>query len=308
MASPEPFPMSTWHGFLEPVLDVLSDGHTWKTRDLYKAVCDHVRLTANQRAETLPSGQSRAENRIGWATSALYKAELIDKPDRGAYVLSGAGHQFRLAHANDTISEKTLKTLPAYQTYLAAIAKPQSEPKPPIPGESDADPLEAIENSVATLHSEVAADLLKRLREQDPAFLERSVLDVLVAMGYGGAEQRATVIGGSGDGGVDGVIDQDPLGLERVYVQAKRYAKDSNVGRPDIQGFVGALHGKGANRGVFITTSSFTADAREYARTVGLRVILIDGQRLSELMIKYGIGVQQRQVFTIVELDEDYFD
>lgn len=300
--------MSTWHGFLQPVLDVLSDGQTWKTRDLYKAVCDHVGLTEAQRAETLQSGQSRAENRIGWATSALYKAELIEKPDRGAYVLSGAGHKFRLEHAGTTISEKTLKAVPAYQAYLASIAAAQNQPKSAVPDESGADPLEAIENSVATLHSGVAAELLKRLRDQDPAFLERSVLDVLVAMGYGGAEQRATVIGGSGDGGVDGVIDQDPLGLERVYVQAKRYAKDNNVGRPDIQGFVGALHGKGANRGVFITTSSFTADAREYARTVGLRVILIDGQRLSELMIKYGIGVQKRQVFTVVELDEDYFD
>ena len=125
-------------------------------------------------------------------------------------------------------------------------------------------------------------------------------------MGYGGAEQRATLLGGSGDGGLDGVIDQDPLGLERVYVQAKRYAKDNNVQRPDIQGFVGALHGIGANRGVFITTSSFSAGAREYARTISTRVVLIDGQRLSELMIKYGIGVQQRQVFTVVELD--YFE
>jgi len=188
------------------------------------------------------------------------------------------------------------------------MAKAQGQSQVSLPEDSDADPLESIENGVATLHSEVATDLLKRLRDQDPGFLERSVLDVLVAMGYGGAEQRAAVIGGSGDGGVDGVIDQDPLGLERVYVQAKRYAEGKAIGRPDIQGFVGALHGKGANRGVFITTSSFTVEAREYVRTVPTRVILIDGQRLAELMIKYGIGVQQRQVFTVVELDEDYFD
>lgn len=155
---------------------------------------------------------------------------------------------------------------------------------------------------------EVAADLLKRLREQDPSFLEQSVLDVLVAMGYGGTEQRATVLGGSGDGGVDGVIDQDPLGLERVYVQAKRYGKDNSVQRPDIQGFVGALHGVGANRGVFITTSRFSSGATEYAKGINTRVVLIDGQRLTELMIKYGVGVQQRQVFTVVEVDEDYFE
>jgi len=304
----EPFVMSTWHGFLRPVLDVLSDGKVWKTRELYKAVCDRAGLTEEQRTETLQSGQSRAENRIGWAVSALYKAELIEKPDRGAYVLSGAGHKFHLEYTDEAISKRTLMAVPAYQKYQAAIAKAQGQSQVSLPENSDADPLESIENGVAMLHSEVATDLLKRLRDQDPGFLERSVLDVLMAMGYGGAEQRATVIGGSGDGGVDGVIDQDPLGLERVYVQAKRYAEGKAIGRPDIQGFVGALHGKGANRGVFITTSSFTADAREYARTIPTRVVLIDGQRLAELMIKYGIGVQQRQVFTVVELDEDYFD
>lgn len=307
VVSPDQVAIPTWQGFLKPVLDVLSDGQTWKTRDLYKAVCNHVGLTEAQRAETLQSGQSRAENRIGWAVSALYKAELIEKPDRGAYVLTVAGQQFRLENPA-AVAEKTLKTLPAYQAYQASIANVQNPTKPSIPEESAADPLELIENSIATLHSEVAAELLKRLRDQDPNFLEQSVLDVLVAMGYGGAEQRATLLGGSGDGGLDGVIDQDPLGLERVYVQAKRYAKDNNVQRPDIQGFVGALHGIGANRGVFITTSSFSAGAREYARTISTRVVLIDGQRLSELMIKYGIGVQQRQVFTVVELDEDYFE
>lgn len=127
-------------------------------------------------------------------------------------------------------------------------------------------------------------------------------------MGYGGVEQRARRIGGSGDGGVDGVIDQDPFGLARIYVQAKRYASDNIVGRPQVQGFVGALHGQQANQGIFITTSSFSREAIDYARTVNASVILIDGERLANLMIDRSVGVQAVQTYTIVKLDEDYFE
>lgn len=306
----EPVPMPVWYGFLKPVLEVMQDGTVWKRRELLRAVCDHVGLSEDQRLEALSSGESRAENRVGWALSALYKAELVEKPQRATYVLTEAGRQFLQQHPTG-ISEKTLKALPVYQGYLASINSGGSaavSATVEATADEPADPLEMIENGVAALHGEVADELLKRLREQDPGFLEQAVLHVLVAMGYGGTEQRATLLGGSGDGGVDGVIDQDPLGLERVYVQAKRYAKDNSVQRPDIQGFVGALHGVGANRGVFITTSRFSAGALDYAKNIGTRVVLIDGQRLSELMIKYGVGVQTRQVFTVVEVDEDYFE
>ena len=149
---------------------------------------------------------------------------------------------------------------------------------------------------------------MERLRAASPDFLEQAVLDVLVAMGYGGVEQRARRIGGSGDGGVDGVIDQDPLGLARIYVQAKRYAAENSVGRPQVQGFVGALHGHQANQGVFITTSSFSREAIDYARSVNASVILVDGERFASLMIDRGVGVQAVQTFTIVKLDEDYFE
>jgi len=302
--------MPVWYGFLKPLLEVMVDGRAWARRELKKAVCDHVGLTDEQRAEILSSGESRAENRIGWAVSALYKAELIEKPQRATYVITHAGREFLEQHPAE-ISEKQLKTLPVYQAYLVSMGADRPVSKSavvePVTDEP-ADPFEMIGNGVGALHSEVAAELLKRLRERDPSFLEQSVLKVLIAMGYGGAERRATVLGGTGDGGVDGVIDQDPLGLERVYVQAKRYGKDNSVQRPDIQGFVGALHGVGANRGIFITTSRFSSGAREYVKGIGTRVVLIDGQRLSELMIKYGVGVQQRQVFTVVEVDEDYFE
>ncbi|MDG3009195.1 restriction endonuclease [Rhodococcus sp. D2-41] len=298
--------MPVWSGFLTPVLEVLSDGDTWKKRDLHEAVADHLGLTAEQRAETLPSGQGRADNRVGWALSGLYRAQLIVKPARATFTITDAGRALLAVHPAG-ITEKILKAVPAYQDYvpvrqLNTVTEPIGDPDTP------ADPVEQIEAGVSRLHAEVAADLLTRLREQHPDFLEQSVLDVLVAMGYGGAEGRATRIGGTGDGGVDGVIDQDPLGLDRIYVQAKRYAADNTVGRPEIQAFVGALHGVGAARGVFITTSVFTSGAREYAQNIGTRIILIDGRRLAALMIRYGVAVQTRQTFTVVEVDEDYFE
>ncbi|MFC4373750.1 restriction endonuclease [Nocardia halotolerans] len=301
--------MPIWSGFLTPVLEVLTDGQIWHKRDLHTAVQDHLGLTDDQRAEMLQSGQRRADNRIGWALSALYRAKLVDKPARATFVITDAGRA--LLAANPTgITAKILQALPAYRNHTpasAATANAGTAPAAPVV-EDEVDPLEQIESGVGRLHAEVAADLLERLREQHPDFLEQSVLDVLVAMGYGGTEGRATRIGGSGDGGVDGVIDQDPLGLERIYVQAKRYAANNTVGRPEIQAFVGALHGVGAARGVFITTSAFTSGAREYAHNIGTRVILIDGERLAELMIRYGVAVQTRQTFIVVEVDEDYFE
>uniref|UniRef100_UPI0005935D35 restriction endonuclease n=1 Tax=Nocardia higoensis TaxID=228599 RepID=UPI0005935D35 len=301
--------MSLWSGFLTPVLEVLTDGHIWRKHDLHTAVEDHVGLTPEQRSEVLPSGRRRADNRIGWALSGLCRAKLVDKPARATFVITDAGRALLAAHPTG-ITEKILKALPEYQDYTPARIGSLNGGTVADAHVADevVDPLEQIEGGVERLHAEVAADLLARLRGQDPAFLEQSVLDVLVAMGYGGTEGRAARIGGSGDGGVDGVIDQDPLGLERIYVQAKRYGADNTVGRPEIQAFVGALHGVGAARGVFITTSSFTSGAREYAQNIATRVILIDGRRLAELMIRYGVAVQTRQTFTVVEVDEDYFE
>ncbi|MEV0773383.1 restriction endonuclease [Nocardia salmonicida] len=308
----DPNPVSAipiWYGLLTPILEVLTDGQIWRKRDLHTAVEDHLGLTAEQRAEMLQSGQRRADNRIGWALSALYRAKLVDKPARATFVITDAGRALLAANPAG-ITAKTLQALPEYQNHTPTRIGTSSidTALDALASDEEVDPLEQIESGVGRLHAEVAADLLERLREQHPDFLEQSVLDVLVAMGYGGTEGRAARIGGSGDGGVDGVIDQDPLGLDRIYVQAKRYAADNTVGRPDIQGFVGALHGVGAARGIFITTSTFTSGAREYARNLGTRVILIDGARLADLMIRYGVAVQTRQTFTVVEVDEDYFE
>jgi restriction system protein len=167
-------------------------------------------------------------------------------------------------------------------------------------------PTEQVEGGIARIHEEVASELLSRLQGKEPAFFEAAVVNLLLAMGYGGETGSGTVTQLTNDGGIDGVIDQDVLGLRRVYVQAKRYAPDNVVQRPDVQGFVGALSGK-ADSGVFITTSRFSEGARAYAASVPTRIILIDGARLTSLMIRYGVGVQVRETYSIVEVDEDFF-
>ncbi|WP_349304748.1 restriction endonuclease [Nocardia cyriacigeorgica] len=276
--------MPVWSGFLAPVLEVLTNGKVWRRRDLHSAVEDHLGLTVEQRAEVLHSGQRRADNRIGWALSGLYRAKLVDKTDRATFVITDAGRALLEAHPGG-ITEKILKALPEYRDYT---------------------PLRSGSSTVAPVTGADSVD-----EGVDPLKIRRfwnSRYSACWSPWAGGTEGRAARIGGSGDGGVDGVIDQDPLGLERIYVQAKRYAAENTVGRPEIQAFVGALHGVGAARGVFITTSAFTSGAREYAESIGTRVILIDGRRLAELMIRYGVAVQTRQNFTVVEVDEDYFE
>jgi len=175
-------------------------------------------------------------------------------------------------------------------------------------GPAETTPVETIAKAVAEANSAVAAEVLERVQEREPVFLEQLVLNVLTALGYRGAAGSAEHLGRSGDNGLDGVIRQDPLGLDQIYVQAKRYAAGHTVGRPEIQGFVGALHGAQADRGVFITTSSFTNEATTYADRVAARVVLIDGIALAQLMVTHNIGVQDRETYVIKRVDEDFFE
>ncbi|WP_200932280.1 restriction endonuclease [Yonghaparkia sp. Root332] len=297
-----------WHAFLKPVLEVMSDGRQWPSRALKEAVCDHVGLTEQQRAEVVLNGDPRAVNRVGWAMSALYRAKAIDKPARGVNVITDFGRQFLVEHPG-AITDADVKSLPVWSEY---------EPTPRRSNrsavlvdrkfdESD-DPTELIEAGIQSFEADTAAELIRRLQGQHPDFFEQVVVDLLNAMGYGGAEQRGQRIGRSGDGGVDGVIDQDALGLSQIYVQAKRYAADNAVQRPELQGFIGALAGRGASQGVFVTTSRFSPGARDYAASIPQRIVLIDGPRLAELMIQYRVGVQVKKSYDVVEVDEDYFD
>lgn len=304
-----------WEEFLLPVLRVLSDGVEHSAPTLKAEVAALVGLTPEQRAELLDSGGSRAYNRIGWALSFLARAQALERPSRGNYLITDGGRALVEKYPGG-FAEKDLKAIPAYREYVpvsrtktsAAIGDGPGSSPGEDPQAKGLDPVEEIEQGVQRLNSLVRAQLLDRLQSLHPDFLEQAVLKVLIAMGYGGAESQARRIGGVGDGGVDGVIDQDALGLDQVYVQAKRYAADNPVGREAIQAFVGALQGNQASRGVFITTSRFTPGAREYASKVNLRIILIDGERLSALMIKYGVGVQTKQTYAVTELDEDFFE
>lgn len=299
--------MPTWDGFNVPVLRVLSDGKTRTLRELRREVADLVGLTPDQRADTLVSGQLRADNRIGWAASYLTRVDALSRPSRGRYELTGVGRALLERHP-ERITENDLKAVAKEgdEWWLARSSTPGRDPLPATDAATGLDPTEQVEQGVARIHEDVASDLLSRLVEQDPAFFETAVVKLLLAMGYGGVGGRGVTTDLSHDGGIDGVIDQDVLGLSKVYVQAKRYAPTNSVQRPEVQGFVGALSGQ-ADGGVFITTSRFSQGAVDWVRTVPARIILIDGQRLAQLMIDYNVGVQTQQTYRVVQVDEDFF-
>ncbi|GAA1211155.1 restriction endonuclease [Rhodoglobus aureus] len=257
-------------------------------------------------AEELESGGSRALGRVGWAITHLNKADCVERPARAQYRITNAGTEWLGSYPKGVTDFSLAKKM-----FAPYWPKPQSSTSQTVvitDEDTTFDPIEQIEHGVARVRGEVSDGLLERLRERPPEFFEDAVVKVLLAMGYGGSEQRGKRIGGSGDGGVDGVIDQDALGLDQIYVQAKRYAAGNNVGREAIQAFIGALQGFGASRGVFITSSMFTPNALEYAQAIQTRIVLIDGPRLANLMIKYKVGVQVQQSYEVVELDEDFFE
>lgn len=299
-----------WHGFMSAILQVLADGQPRTRSDLAKQVMDVVGLTDEQRAIQVNSGSLKAKGRVGWALSHLIAATALERPDSALYVITDVGRQLLSSNPHG-VTQAQLREIEAYRRHRAEVRAARKEissaPEADVLDE-DEDPMDVIDAAMDRLNAEVGADLIQRLRESDPEFFEEAVVKLLLGMNYGGAEQRGRRIGGSGDGGVDGVIDQDALGLDRIYVQAKRYADGNTVGRETIQAFVGALHGVGASRGVFITTSTFSSGARQYAENVPSRIILIDSARLVSLMIKYRVGVQVKQSYDVVELDEDFFE
>src|SRR5690625_3408220 len=304
--------MPTWDQFMVPVLRVLSDGEVRRLRELREETASAVGLTDEQLAEVLNSGQSKAANRIGWASSYLNRVGALQRPARGQYVITDVGRDLLASHP-DVITELDLRALvrEGDEWWTAKRSTNRSLNEEPSPLEESTtvlDPVEQIEDGIARIHTEVAADLLTRLHANDPAFFEQAVLDLLLAMGYGGAEGHASQTQLSNDDGIDGIVDQDALGLSRIYVQAKRYTPEASVGRPEIQAFVGALHGNQAGQGVFITTARFSSGARAYAESVPTRVVLIDGARLASLMIRYSVGVQTERTVTIVKIDEDFFE
>lgn len=244
----------------------------------------------------------------------MTRAGLIDSPARGRFVASDLGRKL-LETKPASINVDTLKAYPAFVEFYASSKSGSGSPDAAAIGAGEAidattsaTPEEQIDAAQALLNQALKADLLQRILAQSPTFFERAIVDLLVGMGYGGShEDAARRLGKTGDGGIDGVIDEDRLGLDRIYVQAKRYAAHVGVGRPEVQGFVGSLVGFGATKGVFVTTSSFSTPAKDFVRHLPQRIVLIDGDRLADLMIEHGVGVRVARTVDVKRLDEDFF-
>jgi restriction system protein len=299
--------LPSWQFFIKYVLEALTDGEIKHRKDVARLAKDLAPLSHDQKDLVFEGGEPIAEHRAGWAMSALTRAKCVEKPARGYFRITDTGRALLNASPNG-MTEKDLMALPAWSEYEPTKRNSLNSLASETASEYEGDPIERISEAVKDLDQGVAAELLAKLRGGSPEFFEKAVLDLLAAMGYGGVEKNRTHTGKSGDGGIDGVLDQDALGLTRVHVQAKRYADGNTVGRPDIQQFIGALGDKSATQGVFVTSSRFSKEALETADRAGEKIALIDGNRLVELMIRYRVGVQVKNIFEIVEIDEDFFD
>lgn len=292
---------------MRPVLAHLADNEAHRSRSVKDAVADEFQLTTEEREELLPSGRQRViDNRVGWALTYLSQAGLVERPQRGLVRITDLGHQVLTDHPH-RVDMKVLEQFPAYIEFRDRTRQPKTIASAPTVTPSEvASPQDLIERAVAESRAVLEAELLKRALALSPTGFEDLVM-ALLAMGYGeqGSLERTSA---TGDAGVDGIISQDPLGLDRIYMQAKRYAIDRVIDRPKIHEFAGALLGKQGDRGVFITTSTFTRGARDEAERLNARIELIDGQRLARLLVDYGVAVQPESVVTIHRIDEDFFE
>jgi len=294
-----------FQSFLLPVLKIAGDGQEHTKQALLPQLATDWGLSADDLAIKLPSGkQGMFDNRVGWAKSFLKQAGLLEYPRRGVFRITARGQQV-LAENPSALNVKYLKRFPEFVAFQSGRQKDKAVSE--AVGETSETPDELMAVGHTQLREALAAELLERIKTLSPARFEALVVELLVKMGYGGTQEDAgQVVGKSGDGGIDGIINEDRLGLDVIYIQAKRWEAD--VGRPEIQKFVGALAGNKASKGVFITSSGFTKEARAYAAQVNHKVVLIDGPMLAELMMDYDLGVSTKEVYTVKRLDSDYFE
>lgn len=276
-----------------------------------KLLAEEFHLSNEDRALMLPSGQQTAlRNRTGWASFYLMKAGLLIKPKRGYFEITARGRDI-LKSPPANFDKAYLSNFPEFLEFLAGTTSgfgaQTTITSAAASGVETATPDEALQGAYQQLRSELASQVLEKLLAVSPEFFEQIVVELLVAMGYGGSRRDAGErIGKSGDGGIDGIIKEDKLGLDAIYIQAKRW--QNPVGRPEIQKFVGALHGQRARKGVFMTTSSFSAEARDYVSNIDVKVVLLDGMQIANLMIDSGVGVTPIATYVVKRLDSDYFD
>ena len=287
-----------------PLLRFLGDGQERPSAEAVEAISIEFGLTSDESQKLLPSGTSTViGNRIGWAKTYMKKAGLIDQTRRGFFRVSKRGLDV-LARKPTRIDIGFLEEFPEFQEFRAL--RRQDNSAAVAQALESTTPEEALEDAYQRLRTGWEADLLQRVRSASPEFFERLVVNLLVSMGYGGSERDAgQAVGKSGDGGIDGIIKEDRLGLDAIYIQAKRW--EGCVGRPEIQKFAGALQGHRARKGVFITTSTFSKEAKEYVEKIDSKIILLDGAALAALMVDYSVGVSPVRSYALLKVDPDYF-
>jgi restriction system protein len=306
-----------YQSLMRPVLTCAAAGET-RIGDVVELLADKLALTAEERTQLLPSGkQTRFANRVNWAKAYLAKAGLVENTRRGYFRITPRG-QAALADAAATINNVYLDQFKEFQDFKAKVNEADGATAAISPAQASAPfsapagtetPDEALRKAHSAITGALAADLLDRVRKATPAFFEKLIVELLLAMGYGGtSEEAGRALGQSGDDGVDGVIDQDPLGVDQIFVQAKRYAEGNNIGAGAIRDFYGALSLKKAHKGIFVTTSAFSQPAVDTARGLGSRIVLIDGLQLSRLMIRYNVGCRDEDVLHLKKVDEDFFE
>jgi restriction system protein len=298
-------PIPDFQTIMPVLMEHLADGADHANQETLDTLADHFGLTEAERAQLLPSGrQELFKNRVAWAKTHLKQARLIESPKRGIYRISPRGRDV-LRRRDGPINMRFLAQFPEYQAFRSRSQSDEAEPGMPAPS-AELTAQEQIDFGYQQLRNELAADILQRIKECPPEFFERLVIELLLAMGYGGSRADAgRAVGRSGDGGIDGIIKEDRLGLDTIYIQAKRW--DGKISRPEVQKFAGALQGQRARKGIFITTAEFTKEAEVFASVIDSKIVLINGGELASLMIDHGIGVSTVATYELKRLDVDYF-
>lgn len=300
-------PVPDFESLMLPLLKSAADGKEHRLAETIEVLAQQLHLSEDDRNELLPSGrQPKFDNRVGWARTYLCKAGLLESTGRGRFRITERGRAV-LAAPPERLTVAFLQQYPEFKEFYRPWSTPQQTAKDVSDAKPDQTPEERLESSYQELRRSLAHGLLERIKSCSPKFFERLVVDLLVAMGYGGSRQDAgQAVGHAGDDGIDGIIKEDKLGLDVVYVQAKRWK--TAVGRPIVQAFAGSLEGQKAKRGVLITTSQFSKDAMEYVDKIEKRIVLIDGEQLAELMIDHDVGVAPVATYVVKRVDLDYFE
>jgi restriction system protein len=299
-------PIPDFQSFFKPILNIASDGQEHSLKETRQKLAEQFNLSEDDLNEYLPSGtQKKFDNRVAWAKSYLIQAKVLESPRRAYFRITERGKELH-AQGHERITVKVLNQYPEFVEFHSTKQNSKTDSSPSNDQEVSETPEETLQKAYQSIRNDLKIELLENIKANTPTFFEKLVIDLMIAMGYGGSRSDAgKSIGRSGDEGIDGIIKEDRLGLDVIYLQAKRW--EGSVGRPDIQKFVGALHGKRAKKGVFITTSKFANGAYDYVKSIDPKVILIDGHDLAGYMIDFNIGASTQATYEVKRIDTDYF-